>query len=538
MKTKILLFILWASFSIVKGQNVTVNWGPELKTKRSFVVQSIVHGDKTGFYVLKGKVNMASAYGAAYASMFSFGLAHTKIKVTQFIEKYDNKFNLVFSKDFTSAIPGYDYDDMFWSKNRMMVFSTQYDKSSKTNTAYETHMDKNGEVANKNTKLMSLDIEKKRDKGAFDFEYSPDTSKILVYAFAPSKKDDNQKINFKVFDNDMKIMWSKDVTLPYKDKMIDISSYRVTNDGDVYLLIKHYDNEKVFAKESKKEGGERVANYKYEILSYSKGENGKTFTLDLDGKFVNQAHLSVGAGGNISVVGFYSLKGGYMSGIFYVVVDKETKQVVTSSTKSFSKELLDVFGKKDVNKTKSKGGDLALSSTFKFRDIISREDGGVLVLAENYYVTEVTYTDSKGHTTTRYYYHYNDIIAINISPKGDIEWLTRIPKVQVGGAPGGLLSFSCMVNDKVYIIYNDNKTNEGKTDAKTEKIKYMTPKTAATVLVTLDDNGKISKKNLFDLKEQKVSPLPALCTQIDRNTMLLYSQRGKKYKFGTITVKK
>ena len=45
-------------------------------------------------------------------------------------------------------------------------------------------------------------------------------------------------------------------------------------------------------------------------------------------------------------------------------------------------------------------------------------------------------TDSKGntHTTTTYHYYYNDIIVVNISPKGDIDWTIKIEKTRSHGA--------------------------------------------------------------------------------------------------------
>ena len=98
--------------------------------------------------------------------------------------------------------------------------------------------------------------------------------------------------------------------------------------------------------------------------------------------------------------------------------------------------------------------------------LILRNDGGALLIAEQYFVQEEYdrnqfydpyYSNyyNRNYNDIDYVYNYNDIIVVNIRPDGEIEWTARIPKRQVTTNDGGYYSSYAMsiVRSKIYFVF-------------------------------------------------------------------------------------
>jgi hypothetical protein len=159
-----------------------------------------------------------------------------------------------------------------------------------------------------------------------------------------------------------------------------------------------------------------------------------------------------------------------------------------------------------------------ISSNFKLKNFIQKDNGGAILIAENSYDYQVTVctTDPKTGARschTNYHYVRNNIIAININSDGAIKWYTNIPKFQHTVNDGGVYNSYMLstAKDKMFFIYNDNAKNLDPEKVKTAK--QVRPMGKATksiaTLVTLTEDGKFEKKALFSNKENKVILLPA-----------------------------
>ena len=509
------------------GQKVQLKMGPEYKLKkRTQMPNKFIYGDNSSSYLLRNNVNLGSVYAAAY----TFGLA--KVTATASLEKYDGKMNEVFDKGINSPVKDLSVRDVMWCKDKFVLITSKFDKNAKTNTVYGNFMDNDGTVQPNAVTLMKLEVEAKHGTGSFYFRISDDSTKVLVYANPPYDKDGNQKFAFSVYNTSLEKQWEKVVTLPYKDKMIDIYNEIISNNGDVYLLVKKYDGEA--PKQAKRNENGKEANYKFMVLAYTnQGNDYKEYTFDLSGKFVVDPTFKLDPKGNLAFAGFYTDKlGGSEKGIFYSTIDALTKEVKASSTKEFTTEMIEAFGKNRMERKKN-GNDAGLRN-FVFRKFLLKDDGGAVLLAENYYVVEITTTDKYG-TRTTYQYHYNDILAIGVNSSGSIDWFTRIPKMQVcQGIPLLSFGFSPLVaGDKVYLLYNDNKKNlAGDTKG---KAKGFTGAGIAQVAI-IDSKGGVTKKELFDAKDMKTQLQVQLSRQVTPNSMVVYMQKGKNYRIGSITI--
>jgi len=219
-----------------------------------------------------------------------------------------------------------------------------------------------------------------------------------------------------------------------------------------------------------------------------------------------------------------------------MLVDGASEEIVKEGTKDFDPSFIQLFSKRDVSKKKNSEPELY---EYDLDNIIIRSDGGALLLAEQYYVQAVTsYTRSASGammSRTDYYYHYNDVIAININPNLSIEWATRIPKRQTTVNDGGYYSSYAYAvkNDKIYLLFNDDPDNIAINDPKSVA-DYTSPKKSAATLVTIGSDGKWKKSLLFSNKQEGVILRPKVCEQSSADQMFLYAEKGKNYVIGRV----
>lgn len=157
-----------------------------------------------------------------------------------------------------------------------------------------------------------------------------DTSKILVYYQLPYEKKENEKFGFHVFDNDMNLLWTKNVVLPYEDKLFGVTDYKIDKKGNVHLLS-------ILYKEKAKTKRAGKPNYSYKILSYTdEGKNVKEYDVTIKDKFFTDMQLAISDNYDLICAGFYSDLGTFsIKGSYFLRIDSESKQIKTKSFKEF-----------------------------------------------------------------------------------------------------------------------------------------------------------------------------------------------------------
>jgi hypothetical protein len=255
--------------------------------------------------------------------------------------------------------------------------------------------------------------------------------------------------------------------------------------------------------------------------------------------------LAIGDDGNIIGAGFYSTRGTWsIRGTFFVTLDRETKEVLQKSFKEFDEDFMTMYmtdkeEKKAKKKADKKDKELEMYE-YDLSEIVLRDDGGAVLIAEQYYmyVTTHTSTDANGNSHTTYTYHYihNDIIVVNMDSNGEIDWAVKIPKRQHTTNDGGFYSGYGMTvqEDKMYFIYNDNGKNlflqEG------EKIHNFTPRKDFLVMIaTVGIDGSVERETLFPIDKKDILLAPQESIEFD-DKLFLYAQRRKNYKYGRVDI--
>lgn len=370
--------------------------------------------------------------------------------------------------------------------------------------------------------------------------YSPDSTKVLRFTQVFAEKGAPEKFHAAVHhESGFNLLFSTEITLPYENQLLHVHRTGLGNDGTIYVLAVLYSEHVVL----KSKGN---PNYKYLLLVYPPGSNqGREYVLDLGDRFITDLSFKVTVTGDVVCAGFVSdlgLSSGTHSGpnrgvstkgintfngIVFFRVDGATGTLKTKSILDLPETFLDQFR---ADETRGEGKELF---DYDLDRILLKADGGVIILAEQYYLNGTGAAPGLAvggaGTYATYTYHYNNIVAASVSPEGQIEWCVKIPKKQKTVNDMGFYSSfaTAIVDDKVIVVFNDNPENIN-IAASGEPLAFN-GKQSAAVAVTIDNAGNIKKEILFSNKATGAILVPKMCTQFSGNQLLLYSTLRRGY---------
>ena len=509
------------------SQNADVQWGEELKESKKSTLADIIGHDESGFYALKIDLK-----GRNSLILEHFNNDIIKTKSVELELKYGKK--------------KLDFEFIREVGEEFYVFTTLLDNKTKVNTLYAQSIDKKTLNLRNDIKVIARNSyvgKSKKKSGAYLFEESRDKSKVLIYYQINEKKNEFEQFGFHVFDNSMQLLWEREISMPYAADLFAIEDFEITNQADIYLLGYH---------KKERSAGKRKGspNYYYEIIEYSnEGADFDKYSVDVDNKFITDMTIAINDENNIICAGFYSDEGSFsLKGSFYLSINGITKEIMAENYKEFGIDFItqnmSKKAEKKAKKKEAKGKSVELYN-YKLRDIILRNDDGAILVGEQYFVDVQTRTmvDANGRmtTTTDYIYHYNVIIVISISPKGEIEWTEKIPKMQVTRNDGGFYSsYALTVTDEMlYFIYNDHAENLSPVLDKEHKVKNFTKgKNSVVTLAKMDTDGRFVREALFKNKEVEIMTRPKVCEQISKKEMIVFGQRKRTQRFAKVTFDK
>lgn len=522
MKSIIGIILITTTVLTAQQAGLKVKWGREFSAPRSSTVSDIIGFDQTGFYVLK--------------KTFRGGLLGRQVPN---IERFDNNLNMVKSieLDLTEAGEKTNLQYLLHLNGRLLMFSSFPNQQTKRNVLFVQQVNKQSLMLDqKKLKLTEINYEgnSKRNSGSFSFRISNDSSKVLIFYSLPYDYGDPEKFGFMALDNQMNVLWQKDVTLPYRDELFDVESIKVDNDGHAYLLGLLYKD-----KRRTKRWGE--PNYQYKIFSYTdRGSITKEYSANLPNKFLTDMQIGVRANGDIVCAGFYSASGTMsMRGTFFLLIDAKTHEIKARSFKEFDIGFITQnMTEREAEKAKrreEKGQEVEMFE-YDLDKLIVRSDGGAMLIGEQYFVrtrTFTQYTAGRPTTQTITYYYYNDIILVNINARGEIDWAVKVPKRQMSVDDGGFYSSYAMAinKDKIHFVYNDNPENIDYTGV--GRVSSTGGRNQVVMVASVNSKGEMTRQPL-GAGNAEVIIRPKVCEQISYSEMILFGQRKKTQQFGKI----
>lgn len=526
MRNILIIFIITVLSTSLIGQTVNkheVQWGPLLKEKKHTYLLDVIGNDNQGIYILKRgsfkKSNLA-------VSLLDHNMTPKKTAPIYLGERKQRR----------------SFEYITYINEHLFLFSSKVNKDKKTNEIFVESIDKKSCLQNRDVKKIgeiNYDGFNKKNSGNYRFKKSRNESNILVYYNLPYEKKEKEKFGFIVLDKSLNKVWEKKITLPYLEELFEIDRFKVDNDGNVYILGKRFYEKRKTERKGK-------VNYEIIVLRYDKeSDEMKEYPIRLKGKRLNDIQIEINNNQDLICAGFYSNQGTHqVSGSFFLRIDGNSTEIITENHKPFSFELLTQGltekKAKKVAKNKEKGKEIGLYE-YDLDELIVRDDGGVVLIGEQYYVTVTTHTsrDPNGNTRTytTYHYHYNNIIVVNINPDGSIAWSKQIQKKQSTTNDSGYSSSYDMaiIKDKLYFTFNDNIKNVGLKNSNQLYYYNKSKKKSVAVIVEMDLSGnQTPRKALFTAKEVEILIQPKLCEQISKNEIILYGSGKKKQRFAKL----
>ena len=510
---KLLLFSAATFFCLHPyAQKGKLAWGDlEKKTRLAPSMSQVLYGEGTDIITL--------------------GFKEQGKTLTPVITRFDEKLDQQNEKELFANEKDVNFHSFFNLKGSLVMFTKQYDKDEKFTSFFATLIDPVSLGVTATKEVGKFDAISKKNQANIRMSISPDTSSVLILANAPYAKNESEKFFISVWDNKMNKKWDKMITLPYPDKYVAVDQFQVSNEGDVYVMCKHYDRE--VTSEKVKEDGKVIPSYKYKIFIYSKNGGAPTeHTMDFQGKFVHGATLLFNSDGNVTLLGLYtSYYNSNVTGHFMATFDKNTKLVNVKKMEQFPREELINLVKKDdcaSNQEKNPG----LFNSFSIKGTNKRNDGSLDMIIEYNYMYIHRY--KSGY----YYYEYpvyvaNDIVVINYKKDGKVVY-TRVPKAQTTPFNGDFISFKWMnQGNSLLLFYNDSQSNLERDLTKGPK-KLKKVNKSDFVMAVINEKGELQRQTVFSNKGMDVIAKITSCQPVTATTLIIYAEMGKRHQFGSL----
>jgi hypothetical protein len=387
-----------------------------------------------------------------------------------------------------------------------------------------------------------------KSEGNFNIRFSRERSKMAVVTHYPFARRENERMMVTVYASDKEEkIWEREINLPYREDLFSVERTRIDDRGNFYVLGKRY-GDGTSGKVKEKSDGEK--NYDYLVVGYfNNGKDKREYVLKLEDKFISDLQIAINESGDMICAGFYrdSPNSG-LAGTYFMRLNPKTKEVMTQNMKEFNIDFImqnfSPKAKKKAKKKDARGKSVGLIK-YELDEMVLRDDGGVMLVGEQYFVDQVTYIrpGPNGTTSTQitYHYYYNDIIVVNIAPNGLIEWTDKIPKRQHTTNDGGFFSSYLLgaKGDKIYFIFNDNpkNLNLSQNPGIGKFASFTRQRTSIVTLVVLDIEGRNRRLSLLSLKDEGMLSRPKVSEQVDPDTLILIAQKGKSEKLYRLKLK-
>ncbi len=321
------------------------------------------------------------------------------------------------------------------------------------------------------------------DEDDFVVNYSPNRKLWSLVAMYGSTQ--GVKSWMILSDKSGNILENRIQLLPDKFKLFELnwSSLVVGNGGEVVGLYAQKRNGFL-----KSPFPDRKFNTNYYWLRFVK-DTMSSGAVEADGNVLDAAIFSHPQTGKILVAGYFNTSRfdgieGYFTQSFINAESLDKKQVLFTAF-----QLKQMAGLASIRRQNN-------PENYFFRDAVPLTNGGVLLIAEQFYETrqmETQYVNGIPQTASRILYHYGDIALQYCRKDGKIDSLVMLRKTQVGGINSAqFFGFGLYVcSNNVNIVYNDD-------EGYAKRVAH----------IKIDNTYKIEREWLFNDETSSVAILP------------------------------
>lgn len=513
-----------AQYAQSKSDKLNIVASEELKESNKKYPSDVVASDEGGIYVIK-----------KYKQTISFG---TSI----ILQHFDKNMNPVLSAEIEPEYQGKDTWIEFFAdiEEVLYIFYSFENKKTKKKCLYSQSINKKTLTLNDDQlKIVELTPMGKNidEAGEFYIKKSNDKSKVMIFYDHLYDEGEFKKFGFLVFDSKLNKLWDKRVVTTHAILEFLRQDMVLSNDGSVFVLAMLYNDRD-------QKGIKEMPTYRYVVLSYFNGtKDDQEYPMGFEDYFIDDPKIGYKSEKkSIYVGGLYSHNyTGNINGSYCTIINTGSDQI-NSNEQEFDKNFIDSYMSekelKDAKRRVSKGGDVELYK-YTLDEMIINDDGSAVLIGEYNYEVGITTKQSDGSSRKIYRHYSNSIIAIGISPSGEIGWNAKIPKRQFSSDDQGVYnSYSRMIfEDKIYFIFNDRASNISY-ENDIERIYLGRKEPTFTMLVCLDRNGKHTKEALLSIEDSKFLLYPDICRQISDVELIIFSDKKTRLqKFSKLSFK-
>ncbi len=465
-------------------------------------------------------------FDADFKIYFSLGNESMAVKIDKneiLIQKFNNNEpNFISEKLYKKYLPkNYFFEEIIKLKERYYFFYTVWDSDNKKEQLFYNEIDfAKGEFIGSQKLLLGVDGKIAVNyylgpyKGGisipntyedkFDFLQCNDKSNILIqYRRKPEIKRDTKSydiIGLNIFDDNLNLISTKEVKMPYTERKMDILDYHVDKNSNLYILSKvfHDDSNNDRSKEN-----QNIANYHIELFIIKSGEDKMLIKkIETNDKFINKLWLYDSNKDFVICGGYYNKGNGGLNNIDGLISFK-VKLDGSIYEEHFNEIPLEIINQYVSEKTKKKNdekGENAQLNNVDLTKLVVDNDGNMIFIGEEYY-TNTNYSSFGNSNRSTTYFIYGDILITKLSPEGNLLWMKKIPKNQVGLYGKGGLSFQYFYTNKNhYLVYLDNIKNIDLTENQIPK-QHTDKQGGYLVAVKINDiSGNLSKDAILDTR--------------------------------------
>jgi hypothetical protein len=407
--------------------------------------------------------------------------------------------------------PRADLEDIISLNGQLYILLSRPTSEGDASRVYARPLSSRAQVTGSEILLADLPAEEKFRRRQFDLEYSSDSSTLLLYNQLPPKREGPEEFTLRVFDDQFQLLWSRDVALPYRDRDFHVISYQVDPAGNVFLL----------GRQQAVDGKQKLPPV-FTLFSYtSDGREEIEYKIILEGINIHTLDFKIAGNGDVVCGGMYATAGKKESeGICHIRINPLTREAYQVDLAPF-----------DTNFLLSIGAAAGLEG-YRLRELTLRSDGGIVLVAEQYYQRRTQIPMPRGYDQGEAFV-YNDIVVANLGPDGTYSWLRSIPKRQETFDDQGIFSsfVQATVKDRFYFLYNDNRANFQPDKSRQYNFEL---RESVISLTEIKRAGEQTTVPLFFNEDAGIVALPRRCRQVGARSILVYGEKGREYRLGLL----
>ena len=396
-----------------------------------------------------------------------------------------NTLNVIRSKDFNGFPKKVMVEDVLEFNNEVYLFYSTliHNDTVFQEKLYRRKINIDSCSFGETKLLMAVDgnvnggISGRENADNFSFRKSIDKKQLLVQYQREGKKKELVEMGYKVFNKEFKLVWEKEMKMPYENWKMENIDFTLDNESNIYLASNTYIKANEINRKATKTG---VINYDLEVfkIGVTSGSFTKSKILLDSGYHINSfKFFQIGsdqliAAGYSSIIGRNS-KFNQTSGAFkFSLLDKESK----IDTFSFSETIANQNLKKSEitlnvsNKRRYKKEWKSPIKNLIPKNLILEKDGSFILIGEQQEeaISHAVFPTPIGmvHKTTVKML-FNDILISKFNKNGSLDWMKKLAKrqdvvygVDFFGLDKKSLSFKLVEGEKdLYILYLDQLKN-------------------------------------------------------------------------------